>query len=232
MLFKGKRKFRGRRKTRTKKSKSLSVKSVKKIAQSVVSKNVEDKYFEVSMASWATNINYDNHPFVDLCNQTTGTNDYTHIGDMIKLKAIRYRYRLRNTATTTTNAAICVRVIMFLWKQDNQVFTPADSYLFQQYQPGNGMEISFNDWDKMKQNKDYRVLYDATHLLGPQGGNNIASQIIADTGRITFKNLFTGYTGSTGMGKNHIYVTFFSDQGVPSTDIGYKYISRIEYEDA
>lgn len=232
MIVKGKRSRFTRKRMTKKKSKALSVKKVKKIAQSVISKNVEDKYFEVAMSTFATNMAYDNHPFTDLTNQSTGTSDYTHIGDQIKLKSIRLRYRIQNGDTTATNQPVLVRCMVFLWKQDNQVFTPADAYLFQQYQPGNGQEISFNDWDKSVQNKDYKVLYDALHLVGPQGGNNTPAQIIGDTGIIRFKNLTVGYTGATGMGKNHIYMVLFSEQVSGLVTTKYKYISRAVYEDA
>lgn len=211
------------RKRRQRKRNYVTRKEVKTMIKS----NIEEKHHDLAITRTVDAALTTTTPTLDLLEILQGTNDYSRIGDRLKMKSISLRYQ-----AVAGSANEWVRFILVQWKADSAVASPSTLILNDVLQTPSATYacISSFNHDYLKQH-NLSILYDRTHSLSSAGEFG-APKLISVKARINSKYMVkhVQYTNSTTQGKNKVYLFAISNQVLPSTT--FEAYATVKYTDA
>lgn len=180
--------------------------ATKKYVKRQILRDEETKSFYSS--DLTNSLSYDNATLFNMTNVSQGDNYNSRDGNKIRAVALTIKGRLRGGPADTT-----ARVIVFQWKKDNNVDTPAITDLFRQ---GAGAGAEYIEPLNLQNRKYYKILSDKRYSVGTTTVANSTGGLPSDIlishyiPASKFAKIID-YNDNAGTGKNMIYVIAFSD---------------------
>lgn len=155
--------------------------------------------------------------------------DTTRIGDSFILKSITGKLWFKIGTTPQVRQTV-VRMILFQWKEDNNVAVPTYSDILQD---PTGVPGSVLLPYKLDKNRKYKILYDKKFALSLNGdSDNILADLFVQKGfakKIQYTN-----QGTTGLNQIYLLAVSSDDQGLlgQSELVNFTGRFRVRYQDA
>ena len=195
-----------------KRSNTVTKREARKIAERVVNKNVEWKYYSVYNNANVTT----SGSIVDLSAVPQGDTDITRDGDELTASSLGYRYSWVNG----DDNQMC-RIIFFQWfPQTTPVVTDIPLTT-----TGNGIQFMYHT-DKAPM---YKILYDESEVLNVKftGGSENGP---VHSGKIKIPRKKIQFQAGGTTGSNKVYALLLSDSSVASHP-GARLITKLNYKD-
>jgi len=210
-------------------------KTIRKEVNKIVNENIETKYHAITH----TTSNQSSTALVtNLCVIPQGVNDFSRIGDEIKLSKLRLRFKLDADSNDVFNN---FRILVFQWNADNTVDTingPEMDKILNGYVDGattsvvaNSNMIARYEYDNLRAGK-YTILYDKHHLVNTENKQskvfNLEFSLYNDLRvkkKVSYKQSFANDA------TNALYLCVFSDS-VVLTHPQLTYSSILTFKDA
>jgi len=159
--------------------------------------------------------------YADLTVITQGVQQSERVGELIKL--IKAEVSL-TAANFTSDEFASMRMVTFLWKQDNAISTPGSGSILED--PLTWSTLSPYNWQGRQK---YRVLTDRIYAL--VGGTlNTSKTFVVDKFEIDLSGIVTQFNGTATTGTDHIYFFHMSDSALPPSPTARLHI-RVWYSD-
>lgn len=195
------------------------VKRVAKIAQSVVLKNQEHKYFDSQHALTLSSTAI----LTSITQVPQGDGDTTRDGD--KLLYTRLYWNLQFILATAGYDYAVVRMIIFQWKVDDTINLPVTTSIL--------AYNAYNSPYNHDQGARYRVFYDRTFTLCEQGEPNKVlvekCNFVKKTGSCKYISREMKYTNAAVTGFNSLYVLYITDS---VNNVGVNGYFRLNFTDS
>ena len=193
--------------------------------------NIEEKAHYVTSASTVSTAGQ----FVALSSVPQGIGRVQRIGDVLRKKRLNFAYTITAGAPgilATADQYNVVRVLIFVWKQDNGLATPTTANIL-----NTSTTTSPYNWDVRH---DYQVLYDKSHVVhntpfwngaAVQWDHGVgATYTLPSQYTLPLKGMVEFDADSTS-GDNHVYLMLISDSAF-TPNPSYTFNSQLMFEDA
>lgn len=192
------------------------------IAARAVNRAAEDKVHDDPVSIFADQTG----STVDLSDIISGAAYDERNGDRITPTYFGFRYDVRCNSNAAANLYRRMRVIVFQWLQDsNQTFPNAGDLLA----TTTGIPGIYSFYN-MENAANFRILYDARHLVSPAGGNPDSTQManVSVPGKRMKK---IHYNDTSTNGTNKIFLLVVSDTAVTDDRPAINGMARLKYKD-